>query len=149
MSFTTRQATSQNLEQIVPLFDAYRQFYGRASDPALARSFLAERFAHQQSIVFLAEDGDGLAVGFTQLYPSFSSLTAKPNYNHNDLIVLPAMRRMGVAALLLERAAQFGRAAGAARLSLSTALDNEAAQKLYESLGWKRDQHFCHYDLSL
>jgi RimJ/RimL family protein N-acetyltransferase len=51
--------------------------------------------------------------------------------------------------VVLEAAAEFGRNVGAARLTLATALDNTAAQALYESSGWQRDRVFCHYTLPL
>ena len=70
------QATISDLELLVPLFDAYRQFYRRPGDSALARQFLWERFQHNESIIFLAVRQDGSAVGFTQLFPSFSSVSA-------------------------------------------------------------------------
>ena len=149
MPIHTRQATIDDLDQIAPLFDAYRQFYGQPADLALARSFLTERLRHQQSVIFLALDAAGAAVGFTQLYPSFSSVNAGRIYVLNDLFVAPSARRRGIAAGLLCHAADFGRAIGAVRLSLSTALDNAAAQKLYETMGWQRDEKFCHYDLPL
>jgi hypothetical protein len=76
MPITTRQAVLADLDTLAPLFDAYRQFYGRASDPSGAHAFLRERFRHGESAVFMAFDSSGQAVGFTQLYPSFSS-TAK------------------------------------------------------------------------
>ncbi len=149
MPIHTRQATIDDLDQIAPLFDAYRQFYGQPADLALARGFLTERLRHQQSVIFLALDAAGAAVGFTQLYPSFSSVNAGRIYVLNDLFVAPSARRRGIAAGLLCHAADFGRAIGAVRLSLSTALDNAAAQKLYETMGWQRDEKFCHYDLPL
>lgn len=37
----------------------------------------------------------------------------------------------------------------AIRLTLSTATTNRAAQALYESLGWKRDEQFFHYDFAV
>ncbi|HSW12327.1 MAG TPA: GNAT family N-acetyltransferase [Solimonas sp.] len=144
-----RQATVEDLDQLVPLFDGYRQFYGQASDPVLARAFLLDRFRHQQSVVFMAFDTAGAACGFTQLYPSFSSVRMSRSYILNDLFVLPAARRQRVAALLLAQAAQFGRAVGAVRLTLATALDNAPAQRLYEAEGWKRDETFCYYNLTL
>ena len=49
-----RQATVADLDLIVPLFDAYRQFYRKPSDLGLARTFLFERFQHNQSIIFIA-----------------------------------------------------------------------------------------------
>lgn len=149
MSVVVRQATIYDVQQVAPLFDAYRQFYGKTSDIELARAFLADRFRHQESIIFLAENGTEAALGFTQLYPSFSSTRAARIYVLNDLFVVPEARRTGIAKILLEAAARFGRASGAAKLSLSTALTNHAAQRLYESLGWKRDEAFCEYGIAL
>lgn len=149
MSVIVKQATIHDVEKIAPLFDAYRQFYGKTSDVELARAFLSDRFKHQESIIFLAISGAAVALGFTQLYPAFSSTRAARIYILNDLFVVPEARQTGVAKALLEEAARFGRVAGAARLSLSTALTNVTAQKLYESLGWKRDEAFCEYGLAL
>jgi len=44
MAHTVRQATIRDLEQLVPLFDGYRQFYGRVSHLRAAREFLLARF---------------------------------------------------------------------------------------------------------
>ncbi len=131
------------------MFNTYRMFYGKSSDLALARSFLLERFQHNQSIIFLALRDDGTAVGFTQLYPSFSSVSAGRIFILNDLFVVPEARRSRVAAQLLTAAANHGRAVGAIRLSLSTATTNEAAQALYSSEGWVRDTGFYEYSLAL
>jgi ribosomal protein S18 acetylase RimI-like enzyme len=144
-----RQASITDVEALAPLFDGYRQFYGKPSDLAVARGFLRERIEQNQSVVFIAIDSDGSAVGFTQLYPSFSSVSAARIFILNDLFVAPAARRLGVGVKLMEAAAQFGRAAGAIRLSLSTATDNESAQALYASQGWVRDTRFYAYNLSL
>jgi ribosomal protein S18 acetylase RimI-like enzyme len=144
-----RQATIHDVERIAPLFDSYRQFYGKASDIDLARTFLTDRFKHQESVVFVAVGVESNVLGFTQLYPSFSSTRAARVFVLNDLFVVPAARKSGVARRLLSEAARFSRAAGAVRLSLSTAITNTPAQKLYESLGWKRDAAFCEYGLTL
>src|SRR5260370_1344448 len=146
---TVRQATIFDLDLIVPLFDAYRQFYRKQSDLGLARRFLLERFQHNQSIVFLALLPDGSAVGFTQLFPSFSSASAARIFILNDLYVQPEARRKRVGALLLAAAASFGRAVGAVRLTLSTEVTNEAAQALYETERWTRQTDFYVYNLAL
>lgn len=148
MSITVRQATIHDLDLVAPLFDAYRQFYGKPADAALARDFLRERFGHHESVVFVAIDDDGDGVGFTQLYPLFSSVRAARTYLLNDLFVAPKARRSGVAAALIREATSFARATGAAGMSLSTAHTNEAAQRLYESLGWRRDLEFREYSVS-
>lgn len=145
-----RRAAIGDLDLIVPMFDAYRQFYKQQPDLELARSFLLERYQNNQSVIFLAMDSGGSSpLGFTQLYPSFSSGLARKIFILNDLFVVPEARRRKVGHLLLEAAAEFGRGAGAARLTLSTALDNAAAQALYEFSGWRRDTMFCAYTLSL
>lgn len=143
-----RQATIGDLDALVPLFDAYRRFYGHAPDPEGATRFLRDRFEHAQSVVFLATL-DGNAVGFTQLYPIFSSTTMRRAFLLNDLYVAEAGRRTGAGRRLLEAAARHGRAVGAQSLMLQTARDNHAAQALYESAGWKRDQAFLVYELDL
>jgi len=102
-----------------------------------------------QSVIFLALAPDGSAAGFTQLYPSFSSASAKRIFILNDLFVDTAARRGGVGRALLEAAADFGRSAGAVRLTLSTAHTNTSAQSLYEANGWLRDEVFRSYNLAL
>lgn len=144
-----RQATIEDMDVLVPLFDGYRQFYGQPADAERALAFLAQRFAHHESMILLACDGAGAGIGFTQLYPLFSSVRTARTYLLNDLFVAATARRQGVAARLLRAAATHAKALGAIELSLSTARDNDAAQALYESLGWQRDTHFCEYSLSL
>jgi GNAT superfamily N-acetyltransferase len=149
MNFNIQQATIQHLDLLSRLFDGYRQFYGQAADVERARTFLAERFAHHQSVILLACDEAGAGVGFTQLYPLFSSVRTARTYLLNDLFVAADARRQGVAAGLLRAAAAHAKALGAIELSLSTARDNAAAQALYEALGWQRDTRFCEYSLPL
>src|SRR5437763_3649222 len=107
-SIAVRQAVFADLGALVPLFDAYRQFYGQASDLTGARTFLKERFELTQSVVFIAEERDN-AVGFTQLYPSFSSVSMARTFILNDLFVAPDRRRKGVGEMLLQAAAEFAR----------------------------------------
>jgi ribosomal protein S18 acetylase RimI-like enzyme len=148
MSFTTRQAVFADLDALAPLFDAYRQFYGQTSDVKAARHFLQARFEAGQSVLFIAER-EGLALGFTQLFPSFSSVSMARVFVLDDLYVAEAARRQGVGEALLDMAAAYARALGAVRLSLSTAIDNLPAQALYEREGWARDQRFFAYHLAL
>ena len=148
-SIEVRQATIADIDLLSPLFDGYRQFYGRPGDVALARAFLHERFQHNQSVIFMALQGSRAALGFTQLYPSFSSVSAARTFILNDLFVVAEARRRQVGAMLLEAATNFGRRAGAVSLSLSTAMDNDSAQALYASKGWVRETRFCEYMLGL
>jgi ribosomal protein S18 acetylase RimI-like enzyme len=146
---TVRQATIFDLDLVVPLFDAYRQFYRKPADLALAKRFLFDRIQRCESIIFVAVNEDGTALGFVQLYPSFSSGAAAYILILNDLYVVPAARRVGVGTLLLRAAANYGRAAGAVRLTLSTEMTNVSAQALYESEGWKMQSDFYVYNFDL
>ena len=140
-NLTIRQAVLADLEALSVLFDGYRVFYGRESDVAAAREFLRARFEHGESVLFLALDGN-TAVGFTQLYPSFSSVSLGRIYILNDLFVHESGRRKGAGAQLLSTAIKYGKSVGAIRLALATACTNTMAQALYEAEGWERDDDF-------
>ena len=141
------QAGLQHLDELTQLFDSYRQFYRQASDTSGAKAFLHERLSQGDSVVFIAFL-DGKPAGFTQLYPSFSSVSMAQIWILNDLFVAQHARRSGVAKALMERAASFGKETGAARLTLTTEVTNEQAQALYEALGWKKDTSFYTYSLA-
>jgi ribosomal protein S18 acetylase RimI-like enzyme len=51
--------------------------------------------------------------------------------------------------MLLKAAAEFAKELGAIRHTLSTAINNQAAQDLYEQAGWIRDQDFYVYNLTI
>ncbi|TFW34906.1 GNAT family N-acetyltransferase [Massilia horti] len=144
-----RQAQEADTDAIAPLFDAYRQFYGKPSAPDVAARFIGERLANGESAIFLAFNNAGKAVGFVQLYPTFSSVSAARVYVLNDLFVAPEARRGTIARSLMAAAARFARERGALSLSLSTGKTNSMAQALYESEGWVRDEAYYHYSLTL
>jgi GNAT superfamily N-acetyltransferase len=142
------RADAHRLQLVVPLFDAYRQFYKQRANVPSARRFLRQRLNRRESVIFLAMDGN-MAVGFVQLYPSFDSVTMRPVWILYDLFVAPQARKHGVAKLLMEHARKFARTTKAKGLILETAIDNRPAQKLYEQLGWKRDTAFHRYYLDV
>ena len=146
---TVRRATIADLDRLVQLFDAYRQFYRRPSDPEGARRFLAERMEREESVILLAVENTGTALGFAQVYPSFSSGAIARIFILNDLYVSGDSRRRGAASALLEAAGRFGRSVGALRLTLSTEVTNSTARAVYGELGWKQDDVFCVYHLGL
>jgi ribosomal protein S18 acetylase RimI-like enzyme len=149
---TIIQVDVEEVELVAPLFDAYRQFYGQAPDLDGATDFLTERLGNNESVVFLALAGSvelQTPVGFTQLYPLFSSTRMRPIWLLNDLFVAPTARRAGVGRALLQHARLFAEESGAAGMMLETAVDNAAAQALYQSLGWVRETQFYTYNLAL
>jgi GNAT superfamily N-acetyltransferase len=143
-SISTRQAVLSDLEDLALLFDQYRGFQGQPTDTAAARTFLRERFNHGESVVFIAQDGAD-AVGFAQLYPSFSSVSLSRVLVLNDLFVAEAGRRKGTASKLLMDIEAYALAVGATRISLNVARHNSSAQELYVSQGWTPDEQFFMY----
>ncbi len=142
------QATPADVGEVVPLFDAYRQFYKKPSDLEAARRFLFARLSKGESVLFVAHH-DGRAVGFVHLYPVFSSVNLTRQWILNDLYVVADARKQGVGRALMKRAHQLAEDTQAHSLTLETAIDNHASQQLYESLGWKRDEEFYRYCLPL
>jgi ribosomal protein S18 acetylase RimI-like enzyme len=145
---STQCARVAHLDLLLPLFDAYRQFYKQCTNTGDAHRFLRERLKRDESVIFLAMQG-GKALGFVQLYPSFDSVTMRRIWILYDLFVAPTARKRGVATLLMERARRLAVDTKAKGLILETAVDNRAAQKLYEQLGWKRDKAFHRYCLDV
>jgi GNAT superfamily N-acetyltransferase len=141
------QSGLEHVDLVAPLFDGYRQFYKQPSDLPGARAFLTERLRRGQSYVFVALDEDGTALGFVQLYPSFSSVRMRPILILNDLFVSAGARRGGVGRALMNAALELARSTGAARLALSTAKDNHTARSLYLSVGYRVDEEFDHLEL--
>ena len=135
---TISRAGPADLDALAQLFDAYRQFYGQASDVPRARDWLRSRLRVGESVVLLARRG-GAMLGFVQLYPMFSSVRTAKTWILNDLYVDPAARRGGIARNLLDAAAKFAREDGAAGISLETTQDNAAARALYRAAGWNED----------
>ena len=139
MDVAIRRATPADLDAVAALFDAYRRFYGQPGDVPRAHAFLAERIGRDESVVLLAEDA-GTTLGFTQLYPLFSSVRTGRSWLLNDLYVAEDARRRGVGRALLDAAATFARDDGAAGLMLETSRDNAPARALYRDAGWHEDE---------
>lgn len=143
------RAGKEHVKAVSTLFDLYRQFYQREADPALARKFIGDNIRKERSIIFLALDSNNEALGFTQLYPGWSSVSTSPIWILNDLYVSGAARRRGVGQALMEAARQLASKTRTPRIDLITAVDNHDAQALYESLGYKRDMDFYRYSLAV
>lgn len=143
-----QRATTKQLEEVAILFNEYRMFYNQPSNLAGARTYLKDRLSGNDSVIFLCFEGEE-AIGFTQLYPTFSSIGMKRAWILNDLFVAKDARRKGVGDALLQAARAHALETGASSLSLSTAPDNLEAQRLYERNGYRQDETFLHYELSL
>ncbi|MCL4113560.1 UNVERIFIED_CONTAM: hypothetical protein GTU68_011212 [Idotea baltica] len=140
---TVSKANITNLKEVALLFDAYRVFYNQETNIAAAEQFLFERISNNQSVVLIATI-DNKAVGFTQLYTTYSSVSLQPTYILNDLYVYEEFRKKGIGESLLNEAKKICLTNNYKGLALETAFDNPA-QHLYEKLGWTKDSGYFHY----
>ena len=138
MNIEIVSATLEQLDDLTVLFDAYRVFYKETSDLERARTFLLERIQNSDSVIYLAYDA-AKPLGFTQLYPSFSSVSTNRLWILNDLYVIPEARGLRVGERLIARALQLARDTNAKGVQLETAHTNFSGQKLYERLGFERE----------
>ncbi len=144
MGIEIRKASANDSSIIAPLFDLYRIFYKQKSDVKAAAEFIQERLLNNESVIFLAFLGSE-AVGFTQLYPIFSSVSIGKAWLLNDLFVHEKARGKGVASELLDAAKQLGTETNCKWLMLQTAHDNFTAQSVYEKNGWERSEFYSYY----
>ncbi|WNL38594.1 GNAT family N-acetyltransferase [Halomonas sp. PAMB 3264] len=145
----TRAAVLNDLPTLTDLLDGYRQFYGQNSDVAAARHFLEQRFGLGDSFILVSEDDKGDMTGFVQLYPGLSTVGLNSRWTLNDLFVAPDARGLGAGRALMNAASALAREHGVPRLVLMTQVENSAAQRLYESLGWQRNTAFYSYLLDV
>ncbi|WPN46638.1 MULTISPECIES: GNAT family N-acetyltransferase [unclassified Pseudomonas] len=143
------QATLEHLDLLTPLFVRYREFYGSLPYPDSSRAFLEKRLRRKESVIYLALADDDKLMGFCQLYPSFSSLSLKRVWILNDIYVAEDARRQLVADNLIRTAKKMAKETNAVRMRVSTSSHNEAAQKTYESIGFREDTEFKNYILPI
>lgn len=145
MKNSIRKANLQDLAQLSQLFDEYRTFYHKSSDRSAAQQFLSERLENNDSEIFVAEEG-GQLVGFTQLYPLFSSTRMKRYWLLNDLYVNPNFRGKGFSKALIERAKQLCRESDSCGMYLETGKDNQIGNQLYPSADFKKYDEVNFYE---
>ena len=145
---TVKEATLADAAAVAALFDAYRIYYEQSSDLAAAEHFIAERLQNRESVIYLALDEDR-PVGFTQLYPFFTSVGMKRAWVLNDLYVMEDYRNRGVGRALIGAAQDLARSTSAKWIMLQTYTSNVNAQALYEKLGFEKDTSSYYYYLGV
>ena len=152
-NITIKQIDLTETHLVAGLFNQYRIFYNQFSDIGMAKAFLDERLQHNESIIFVATDRNTQqAIGFTQLYPKYSSVRLTKNWILNDLYVDENYRKQGIGEMLIKAAMGFAKTQGSTFVQLETAVDNYTAQHLYESIGFVKqesDSEFFLYKIAL
>lgn len=146
--FEIRVAGIFDTEALLPLVEAYRVFYKQEPDPQRERAFVEGHLRNLTSVIYIAEV-HGEAVGFMQLFKTYSTVHLATSWIFEDLFVRPEERGRGIASALLAKAAEHARNDGASGMFLETAYDNTTAQRVYEKAGWTREGRFYKYNAPL
>ena len=142
---TIDRASVDDIEIVTDLFLGYLDFYKAPASREVAASFISERLSKAYSMILIARNADGAAVGFTQVYPTLASVSMGRVWILNDLYVVPDARRLGAGRALVRAVTDEAQAEGVVRVTLATAEDNVSAQALYEVEGFATGQPVRHY----
>lgn len=144
-----RRATSADLPRVGRLgallvethhdFDPQRFLATRNRTPADYAIFLDSQLDDPNVAVFVADyNGDVIGYAYTAVEGyDYMSLRGPAGVLH-DIVVEPDYRARGVGRLLLDASLAFLKSRGAPRVVLSTAEQNEVAQRLFASVGFRR-----------
>ena len=139
-NITIKQIELTEANLVAGLFNQYRMFYKQLSDIGMAKAYVEARLQNNESIIFVALD-ENQPVGFTQLYPKYSSMRLNKDWILNDLFVAIDYRKRGIGESLIRTAMDFAKKQGSTFVQLETAVDNYIAQGLYEAIGFKKQEH--------
>ncbi|HEY0321572.1 MAG TPA: GNAT family N-acetyltransferase [Pyrinomonadaceae bacterium] len=120
-------------------FDPQRFLAARPGTPAGYASFMSTQLEDPDSAVLVADD-NGNVIGYAYAAVEgydYMALRGPAGVLH-DVIVDPEHRGRGVGRLLIDATLKFFRSRGVPRVVLSTAERNEAAQRLFASMGFRR-----------
>ena len=146
-NFIIKEATVEDSEKIGEVFDLYRQFYKKDPDKIISIEYIKQRLTNKESTIFFVEE-DNVCIGIVQLYVTFDSLELSKKIILYDLFVRSEYRKKGIGAMLMDASKDFAENNGITGIELSTSISNGTAQRLYESLGYERDNEFYNYYLS-
>ena len=135
------QVNTSHIDQVVELFDAYRVWYRKESNKAAAKNFLLQRIKNGESIIYACENEVGQIIGFTQLYPIFSSVRMKRMWLLNDLFVTPDFRGKGISKMLINQAKELCKKTNACGILLETETTNDIGNKLYPATGFELEEN--------
>jgi ribosomal protein S18 acetylase RimI-like enzyme len=143
---TYRKATSNDVEHLSELFNAYRMFYQKASAIQSAKTFLEDRISNKDSEIFVAQNTTNKLVGFVQLYPLFSSTRMKKFWLLNDLFVHPEFRGNSISIGLIQKAKDLVLESKACGMYLETEKSNLIGNALYPKTGFELNKSVNFYE---
>lgn len=140
------KSTEAHLDQLVDVFEEYREFCGFERSKNETKDFLKKLIRNEESIIFVAVDSETDSImGFVNLFPSYSSLALQRLWILNDLGVSSNFRGRGVSKALIHMVQEFAKETNAIRIELKTGLTNTTAQSLYRRMNFTVDSDNVYY----
>jgi GNAT superfamily N-acetyltransferase len=129
-----RLAADADREPWGELFRGYRDFYGKAHDPAVIDTVWGWITDPAHSTRCLIAETDGRAIGFGHFRAFGRPIDGGHGLYLDDLFTAPGERGTGAASAILQFLAQVAHREGASVVRWITAEGNETARRLYERL---------------
>ena len=142
-----KRANLDDISELSKAFDQYRIWYRKESDIKTAKKFLTERIQSKESVIFIAEEEEK-TLGFTQLYPLFSSTRMQRLWLLNDLFVYQDHRGKGISISLLDAAKEHCLATNGCAIMLETEKNNEIGNILYPKTDFVLNKSHNFYEWS-
>lgn len=136
-----REAFMDDLSSAVKIIMKYRNFYGiKSQSEEEVTEFVKKRLENKQSKIFIALSDCDEVIGFIQLYPSYSTVSLKPQWILNDFFVDENHRNQGHGTALMSYVKDYFRN-DAKGFILVTDKDNLTAKSFYDKNGWNTGEY--------
>lgn len=145
MNITLVETKIEQLDALAKLFNQYMIFYKKPPDETRYKNYLKARIENNEATIYIAYNDKNVPLGFVLNYYSFSSVSQGRIVVLNDLFVLSEYRKNGIAEKLIYQTFELAKQVEAIRVDLGTSVDNYSAQRLYEKIGFSKDEDFFAY----
>jgi len=146
---TIRPATVDDVDTLISLITALADFEKLPPPDAAARARLIEHgFGDRPKYEAWIAEWEGVPVGYSIMFETYSTFLARPTLYLEDVFVLPDYRRRGIGKALLHNCFRLADERGCGRMEW-TCLDwNVRAQDVYEGLGARKMNEWLLYRLT-
>lgn len=117
-------------------------------DSEAQQRLVRDLFAERPRVESMLAEVDGVPVGYTFFFETYSTFLALPTLFLEDLFVLPEYRGMGAGSALFRAMAELAYARGCGRMEWTVLDWNQPSIDFYERYGAKRSSDWLPYRLT-
>jgi GNAT superfamily N-acetyltransferase len=134
--FAIERAGAHQLDDLMPLVDAFQREQGYAAGDAALRSAVRALLGNERAGAVLVLREDGAAIGYAALCLGFSIEFRGRDAFVDEIYVAPAWRGRGLGRMLVRALESQARALGVRQLHLEVEQGNDGARRLYLGEGF-------------